>query len=674
MTDAVAWALVHFVWQGALLGLASWLLQRPVRSPQARYITGVVTLAAMPVAFVWTTLNLVPARSAWVTTVTEIEGQFESASLTGHVIEGGAPAASGLPSDWIVALWALGLLTFATRAAGGWMLARRLTRVGVSPVAPWVLEQAQELSASMGITRSVRVLLSTRVPAPVLIGWIAPVILLPATALTGLSSAQVTALLAHELAHVRRHDYLVNLLQTMVEAAFFFHPAVWLISRRVREDRELCCDDLALGLTDRMTYATTLHTLAQRRPAALALGATGGSLVNRVRRITSAGTPSPTPKSAWIVLLPLVVVLSLAIPSSSEPVLPALPHTPLVGTPVPTFASVRMPQITAEDRTQLVQSMPLAELQSRRRMLRAQQDLLDTLRAQLAEQQQQREQEAAMGNHRRAETVDALRKEMTRVEVSVAELTLQLESLEQRQADLNPQPERDPTRPALPVALDYLVPAVNAAPLSDAPQVPQQAKAAEPVLHEVFVQGYVVRPGVRMVEANDSTVMRLIELSGGVSARAGDTVTIRGWDGKPRLQLKLSDLTSQDVAVHPGETVYVLSAPPKAGDIVIINRPATSADVTQASMPAQPTEFVEVGGEVNKPGKIAWKEGMTVRDAIEQAGGMTSRGKLGTVRWLEDKPDGSRVWVELKGSKLTLDTVLKPDAKLTIARKFFGGN
>jgi beta-lactamase regulating signal transducer with metallopeptidase domain/protein involved in polysaccharide export with SLBB domain len=664
------------VWQGALLGLASWLLQRLVRSPQARYITGVVTLAAMLVAFVWTTLNLVPARTAWVTTVTEIEGQFESASLTGHVIEGGAPAASGLPSDWIVALWALGLLTFATRAAGGWMLARRLTRVGVSPVAPWVLEQAQELSASMGITRSVRVLLSTRVPAPVLIGWIAPVILLPVTALTGLSSAQVSALLAHELAHVRRYDYLVNLLQTMVEAAFFFHPAVWLISRRVREDRELCCDDLAVQVCDRLTYATTLHTLAQRRPAALALGATGGSLVNRVRRITSAGTPSPTPKSAWIVLLPLVVVLSLAIPSaSSEPVLPALPHTPLVGTPVPTIASVRMSQTAAEDRAQLVQSITLTDWQSRRRMLRAQQDLLDTLRRQLAELQQQREREAAMGYHRKGDDIVAiLREETARVEMSVAELTLQLESLEQRRADLNAESQRAQARPTWPVALGYFVPPVNAAPLSEAPIVQQQAKAAEPVLHEVFVQGYVVRPGVRMVEANDSTVMRLIELSGGVSARAGDTVTIRGWDGKPRLQLKLSDLTSQDVAVHPGETVYVLPAPPKAGDIVIINRPATSADVTQASMPAQPTEFVEVGGEVNKPGKIAWKEGMTVRDAIEQAGGMTSRGKLGTVRWLEDKPDGSRVWVELKGSKLTLDTVLKPGDRLTIPRKFWGGN
>lgn len=652
MTDAVAWALVHFVWQGALLGLASWLLQRLVRSPQARYITGVVTLAAMLVAFVWTTLNLVPARTAWVTTVTEIEGQFESASLTGHVIEGGAPAASGLPSDWIVALWALGLLTFATRAAGGWMLARRLTRVGVSPVAPWVLEQAQELSASMGITRSVRVLLSTRVPAPVLIGWIAPVILLPVTALTGLSSAQVSALLAHELAHVRRYDYLVNLLQTMVEAAFFFHPAVWLISRRVREDRELCCDDLAVQVCDRLTYVTALSTVASLRAAPPALAASGGALRSRIARLLGP-VEAPLPRAPWVALVPVLLVLAAAMPVSSTSTTPtSAPQALATPESVPALeTTIVAPRLILED----APAQPRTDIVPPREV-----------------------------------------------------------------AQPAPQPY-SVARPALPVALDYLLPAVNAAPLTEAPVVQQQAKAAEPVLHEVFVQGYVVRPGVRMVEANDSTVMRLIELSGGVNARAGDTVEVRNQRGEIRLELRLSDPTTQDVAVQSGETLFVRPAPliRVSGDVaqqglrrwspgmnvsrgiamsggqletgsqIEIRRARDGSTVTagldsvvepddeimvRRQEPAQPTEFVEVGGEVNKPGKIAWKEGMTVGDAIRDAGGMTRVGKLGTVRRLEDKPDGSRVWVELKGSKMTLDTVLKPGDKLTIARKFWGGN
>ncbi len=680
MTDAVAWALVHFVWQGALLGLAFWLFQRLVRSPQARYIAGVITLAAMPVVFVWTAARQMPAEPVATSRISPGLKPLPRLGIQSEAAQPHETDASGLPSEWIVVLWALGIVIFTTRTAGGWMLARRLTRVDVTPVAPWVREQAREIASSLRITRSVRVLLSARVPAPVLIGWIAPVILLPATAMAGLSSAQVAAVLAHELSHVRRHDYLVNLLQTMVEAVFFFHPAVWLISRRVREDRELCCDDLALGLTDRVTYATALHTLALHRPAVLALGATGGSLVDRIRRITSVGASSPAPKGAWVALLPLIVILSLAIPSaSSEPVLPALPHTPLVAAPVPVFASVRTPQSTAEERTQLAQSMTLTDWQARRRMLRAQTDLLATLRSQLAEQQQQREQAAAMGAHsldQLDQIVEALRREMTRVEISVAELTLQLESVEQRPADRNAESQRAPARAALPVALDYFVPAVNAASLSEAPAAQQQAKAAEPVLHQVFVQGYVNRPGAYRVEASDSTVMRLIALAGGVNG-AGDMVHIRNRDGRTRLELKRSDPASQDVAVAPGETVFVLSASPKPGDIVIINRPSPPADAAQAATAPQfghVYDEVFVSGEVKKPGKIAWKEGMTVGDAIRDAGGMTPKGKLGKIRRLEDKPDGSRVWVEIKGKELTLDTVLKSGDELQIARKFFGGN
>jgi beta-lactamase regulating signal transducer with metallopeptidase domain len=393
MTDAVAWALVHFVWQGALLGVASWLLQRLVRSPQARYITGVITLAAMPVVFAWTAARQMPVRVAAVTTVTEIEGRFESAHLYMAPIDAAAGSASGLPSEWIVVLWALGIVAFTTRTAGGWMLARRLARVDVTPVAPWVLEQARELTSSLGIIRSVRVLVSARVPAPVLIGWIAPVILLPATAMTGLSSAQVAAVLAHELSHVRRHDYLVNLLQTMVEAVFFFHPAVWLISRRVREDRELCCDDLALGLTDRVTYATALHTLAQRRPAALALGATGGSLVDRIRRITSVGATPTSPKGGWIAMLPVLVVLSLAIPSaSSEPVLPTVTN-PAAVSATSAEVTVVAPSLTFVD-----ESQARTEPEQNR----------DSARRTLAERQRELERAAILQGADEALALDAL--------------------------------------------------------------------------------------------------------------------------------------------------------------------------------------------------------------------------------------------------------------------------
>ena len=123
---------------------------------------------------------------------------------------------------------------------------------------------------------------------PAVIGWIRPVVLLPASALSGLEPGQIEALLAHELAHIRRHDYLVNLLQTAVETLLFYHPAVWWVGRQMRAERENCCDDLAVAVCgDALVYARALTELEQIRIAAprLAMAANDGSLLNRVRRL-----------------------------------------------------------------------------------------------------------------------------------------------------------------------------------------------------------------------------------------------------------------------------------------------------------------------------------------------------------------------------------------------------
>jgi beta-lactamase regulating signal transducer with metallopeptidase domain len=118
-----------------------------------------------------------------------------------------------------------------------------------------------------------------------------PVILLPASALTGLSPQQLEAIIAHELAHIRRHDYLINLLQTVVETLLFYHPAVWWVSRRIRQEREHCCDDLAVAVCgDALTYARALLEMEQLRAAGpqLAMAANGGSLMNRIQRLVGA--------------------------------------------------------------------------------------------------------------------------------------------------------------------------------------------------------------------------------------------------------------------------------------------------------------------------------------------------------------------------------------------------
>ena len=119
------------------------------------------------------------------------------------------------------------------------------------------------LAARLGIRRPVRLLESARVQVPVVIGALRPVLLLPASALTGLAPAQVEAVLAHELAHIRRHDYPVNLLQSAAETLLFYHPGVWWLSARIRAEREHCCDDIAVRVCgDAVGYAEALTSIA----------------------------------------------------------------------------------------------------------------------------------------------------------------------------------------------------------------------------------------------------------------------------------------------------------------------------------------------------------------------------------------------------------------------------
>lgn len=317
MTDAVAWALVHFLWQGAALAALAWVLMRFASSASVRYGIGVATMAAMVAAVVATTLLVTPAAEPVAAASASIEPspvELVAPTLTIDVAE--ASPSFVLPTTWIVTAWALGVLLLSVRVLGGWWVTRRLATTAVQPLSVELQALALMLARRLNISRVVRVMESSRVAVPVMIGWIRPVVLLPPAALAGLSVSQVEAILAHEFAHIRRHDYLVNLFQTVVETALFFHPAVWWVSREVRRERELCCDDVAVGVCDRLTYATALSALAHLRPPSLALAATDGSLRDRVRRIVSSSPSSESAKGGWMTLLPLLLVVTLAAPSA----------------------------------------------------------------------------------------------------------------------------------------------------------------------------------------------------------------------------------------------------------------------------------------------------------------------------------------------------------------------
>lgn len=193
---------------------------------------------------------------------------------------------------WLAAAWTLGVAGLSFRLLTGWTQVQRLRRHGVELADVRWQARLQTLATRLGVRRAVRLLESTLAEVPAVIGWLRPVILLPVGVLSGLSTIQVEMILAHELAHIRRQDYLINLGLALFETLGFYHPAVWWIARCVRAEREHACDDLAVSACggDRLGYVRALATLEEMRgpTGQFALAASGGGrglLLSRVRRL-----------------------------------------------------------------------------------------------------------------------------------------------------------------------------------------------------------------------------------------------------------------------------------------------------------------------------------------------------------------------------------------------------
>ena len=206
----------------------------------------------------------------------------------------------------VLGFWCAGMLALLCRLNLGLMGTRKIKSLAVESASAEIVHVLRALRTELGIERAVELLNSARVQAPTLIGWLKPAILLPFGCMTGLSTVQIEAILAHELAHIRRHDYLVNLFQSMMECVLFYHPAVWWVSNQVRREREHCCDDLAVAVCgDRLAYAKALSFLEERRspiPAG-AFGATGGVLKMRIERLLGLNQPPVFPRTLAVILL-----------------------------------------------------------------------------------------------------------------------------------------------------------------------------------------------------------------------------------------------------------------------------------------------------------------------------------------------------------------------------------
>ncbi|HYL37438.1 MAG TPA: M56 family metallopeptidase [Bryobacteraceae bacterium] len=298
MSDAIAWSLVHSLWQdlGIALSaaLALWLLRRA--TAQARYVAACTALALMLAAPVATFVRLrelsAPPSAGFFSSVSTATAAARLLAVPEH-----APIDRWLA--WITALWLLGVAVLCARWILAWAWLQFRIRSSGSSLTARLQAIMEPLHAELRVQRRVILRSADWLASPAVTGWLRPVLLLPASALTGLDPDQLAALIAHELAHVRRHDYLVNLIQTAIETLLFYHPAVWWISRRIRAERENCCDDIALAVSGgRMVYANALLKLEETRGVLpeMAVAAGGASLKNRIRRILY---PRENPGSAW---------------------------------------------------------------------------------------------------------------------------------------------------------------------------------------------------------------------------------------------------------------------------------------------------------------------------------------------------------------------------------------
>jgi beta-lactamase regulating signal transducer with metallopeptidase domain len=296
---ALGWALVHFLWEGLALAAIFAGLSAFCRTASARYLLGVATLAVMVAAPVITFTQLLPGFGNSSVSLTADSSSSvpiqrtlaASYSLAGSAPIGSAPAQQSNALLWFVEAWFAGVVFLSLRAAGGFLAIERMRRRESKPVSAVLLEKCLALQRRVHLDRVIHYCECRRLDAPAVIGWFRPVILLPLAALTGLSDEQLEAVIAHELAHIRRFDSFVNLFQVATETLLFYHPAVWWISKRIRDERENCCDDVAISVCgDAVNYACALTLMEEWRSApTLAMAANRSPLAARVARLLGIG-------------------------------------------------------------------------------------------------------------------------------------------------------------------------------------------------------------------------------------------------------------------------------------------------------------------------------------------------------------------------------------------------
>ncbi|MCU1238332.1 MAG: peptidase BlaR1 [Candidatus Solibacter sp.] len=316
IVESLGWTLIHFLWQGLIIGAVYASARQVVSRPNARYLLACAALLAMMTAPLATWIAMRPSAGLpdpayRVRNTPPAVGASPVTTVLPLAVRATVESPGLMPA--VVVIWLAGAVAFWLRLAGGWVMASRLRSRLVRPAPAEWQSRLRELRARIGVSRPVRLLVSGLVQVPTVAGWLRPVVLVPVGALSGLPVEHLEAVLLHELAHIRRHDYLVNVLQSACEALLFYHPAVWWVSGHIRAERELCCDDVAVAASgDAFTYARALVEWESCRPShvPVAVAANGRSLTARMARIL--GQPQAASRSGAAVVASAALLFGAA--------------------------------------------------------------------------------------------------------------------------------------------------------------------------------------------------------------------------------------------------------------------------------------------------------------------------------------------------------------------------
>lgn len=329
LLSAFTWSLLYFFWQGAILAMALGLALKISKrnSPRLRYVICCIVLGCMVLCPIFTCAWFELSRLAirgFAPVLNAGSGPFlavEYNQIQNHFAS--LISWTDRHTITILILWSTGVFFSCARVLVSVFAAQRLKRRSLNPAPGGLQSLANQLGSRLKLSVPLRLVSSHQVMAPVVVGWREPAVLLPSSSLESLSLQQTETVLAHELAHIQRGDYLVNLLQATVEALLFYHPAIWWVSRQIRREREHCCDDLALSVSgSAVAYAKALTMLEEQRSWAqikFSLGMSGGDLSMRIKRLFDQKDTAPYNRGTGIFLAALGAVTIAALALLSIP-------------------------------------------------------------------------------------------------------------------------------------------------------------------------------------------------------------------------------------------------------------------------------------------------------------------------------------------------------------------